>query len=117
MTEAAQTQTPQDGVALIAASRAHSIEKGHTDVSDDVLTQGQLVIAASAYMRRMVNLWPFDPKKFHLHESEGTRGRITELAVAGGLIASEIDRLLRLAAIEDAKAAEAAKSEEKPAQS
>lgn len=107
-----------NGVELIAAARARHPEKGYTNEHDDTHTNGELADAAICYAANIYSglggnrwglvttfsmdpnsrnvgfptVWPWGDDEFHPTPED----RVNELAIAGGLIAAEIDRLQRL---------------------
>jgi len=90
------------GAEMIAQERHRQITiEGYGAKHDDAHVESELVLAARAYLRRVLFLgscrhhadmyeWPFEPKFF----KPGTN-RIQALAKAGAFIAAEIDRLIR----------------------
>lgn len=90
-----QAQKGKLGVQLIQNERERQIDfEGYTAEHDDQHKEDQLAIAAAHYATPdwcVTPRWPFrreDNKK-------GKHDRIRELAIAGALIAAEIDRLAR----------------------
>jgi len=87
----------QSGSELIAQKRIEQVTKhGHSNEIDDKQTDEMLATRAAVYampqqMKHEVEAWEY-------LESEASEydDRIDELATAGGLIAAEIDRLVRL---------------------
>jgi len=96
------------GVEMIAAERRRQAEvEGWTAAHDDTHARGEMALAAAVYAtpvplfekreRRGVvefaDAWPWHPRwdKREKHE------RLKQLAIAGALIAAEIDRLQRRA--------------------
>jgi hypothetical protein len=89
------------GIERIAAERKRQIEEeGFTEEHDDQWVNGELIKAAICYLypndEGMIKwkkiFWPWDAKWWK--PSPGNR--IRDIKKAGALIASEIDRLLRL---------------------
>jgi hypothetical protein len=91
------------GVAVIAAERARQISvEGWTPLHDDAHTFSELAWAATCYAAPRPVLrtkdykardpWPWAPE----WDKRGKHDRIKQLAIAGALIAAEIDRLKRL---------------------
>ena len=99
----------ESGVRMILEERQRQIEKeGWSDAHDDGHRVGELALAAVCYAApypiyirplapasegiRFVDPWPWakqwDKRKKH--------GRLKQLAIAGALIAAEIERLQRL---------------------
>lgn len=91
------------GVELIVAERQRQIDGvRRSPESDDQLADGQLAIAAACYV--LTNLdcyvaeplfgedaWPWGPK----WDQRRQHNQVRRLAIAGALIAAELDRLLR----------------------
>lgn len=99
------------GVALIAAERRRQVEaEGWTSEHDDEHRDGSLAVAAACYATQanqglyengrkareaILAYWPWDAKWWKPTPDD----RIRELVKAGALIAAEIDRLQRKAAL------------------
>jgi hypothetical protein len=92
---------PTDGAALIARERQRQIDaEGWTPAHDDEHSHGEMAITAACYAANGTDAevlvhgedaWPWgscdDKRKQH--------SRVRQLAIAGALIAAEIDRLQR----------------------
>lgn len=83
------------GVELIAAERRRQIEEeGWTPQHDERHSNGELALAAAAYVVPdhladiRTYLWPWEPEWYK------PKDRLSDLIKAGALIAAEIDRLL-----------------------
>lgn len=100
-----------DGVSIIAAERQRQVEvEGYRFAHDDQHDEGELAIAAACYAassansqlfidntgagesNAMVDPWPFEKEL----DKRLKHNRIKKLAIAGALIAAELDRLLRI---------------------
>lgn len=103
-----------DGVSIIAAERQRQVEvEGYRFAHDDQHDEGELAIAAACYAASsansqlfidstgdgqvresggMVDPWPFEKEL----DKRLKHNRIKKLAIAGALIAAELDRLLRI---------------------
>ena len=86
------------GIDLIAAERQRQIEKeGYTLEHDDYRTDEQLAEAAVFYaipekFGELLAFWPW----FDRYNKKRKHNRLRQLAIAGALIAAEIDRLTRI---------------------
>ncbi len=81
-------------IGLIAEERRRQVAgEGWSERHDDTHTNGELVLAAVAYLDTSAAdiYWPWDMVDF----KPVTGDRIRELVKAGALVAAEIDRLLR----------------------
>lgn len=95
-----------DGETIIALERRRQFSMhGYTPEHDDEHTDQSLAKAGACYAipnrtaAQAVELWPWEdaPIVHHnVHNFEGRKSRIRELAKAGALIAAEIDRLIRM---------------------
>lgn len=91
-----------DGVAFIEAERKRQVEdEGWTPEHDDTHTDGILAGAASLLAIEQTDgdfLWPNYEHSWlkGLHDKHELTPRIRQLAIAGALIAAEIDRLQRV---------------------
>lgn len=84
-----------EGVARIQAEREEQRAKhGFSDAHDDALDGGELETAAIAVLTEDASWWPerMDQQLFMRATEKDTQGR---LAVAGALIAAELDRIER----------------------
>jgi hypothetical protein len=100
-----------DGLSLIAAERWRQVEvEGYQFAHDDAHDEGELAIAAACYAASsaneqlfidntgnregdaMVDPWPFEKAL----DKRLKHNRMKKLAIAGALIAAELDRLLRI---------------------
>jgi hypothetical protein len=96
------------GIEVIAEERQRQIEaEGYTAEHDDEHTAGELAMAGAAYaiapdmvyrLRKFqrgmhfCDIWPFEVDE----DGREKHGELRRLAIAGALIAAEIDRLTRL---------------------
>jgi hypothetical protein len=81
---------PIDGASLIAAERQRQIEQeGYSPEHDEHHGQGQLGMAAKAYLTGNGAAWPWDEESW-----KPTGDVVRDLVKAGALIAAEIDRLM-----------------------
>jgi len=78
-----------DGVAMIAAEREKQRAKW-SDAHDDQHVRRELAINAAAILTEQSGTWGLGER----HDS-----RLDRLVIAGALVAAEIDRMLRLAAL------------------
>jgi len=100
-----------DGVSIIAAERQRQVDvEGYQIAHDDEREDGELAIAAACYaassanaqlfvdhsgeggQEGMVDPWPLEKEL----DKRLKHNRIKKLAIAGALIAAELDRLLRV---------------------
>ncbi|MCB0173313.1 MAG: hypothetical protein KDJ97_22510 [Anaerolineae bacterium] len=85
------------GVELIAAERQRQIDKeGYTALHDDYWQDEELAMAAVFYAApekygEMLAFWPWVDR----YNKKRKHNRLRQLAIAGALIAAEIDRLQR----------------------
>lgn len=89
-------ETPKTGVELIAEERQEQIKKhGHTAEKDDLKVDEELV-GVARYILFANN--DYLPKGYDRDDIMQifTRPRIEQLAIAGAMLAAEIDRLQRL---------------------
>lgn len=96
------------GAYIIAVERHRQVAvEGHGAINDDAYTAGELPTAAVAYAlpndTDAIEFWPvqMSPEIFKRHKHD----RIKQLAIAGALIAAEIDRLMRIEDLKQVKAA------------
>lgn len=86
-----------NGVDLISRERQEQVSKhGYDDDHDDDHTDGEIVCAATLIALVGVqrsSTWPWEPETLDRIKA---KPRIERLAIAGALIAAEIDRELRL---------------------
>lgn len=79
------------GIELIAQERQEQIEKhGYTQDHDTQYTENELVDFATALLQNNIGYYPWNPTLW-VHVKRKTR--LDQLAIAGALIAAEIDRL------------------------
>ena len=104
----------KSGAELIAEERQRQIEaEGYTAEHDDKHTGGQLALAGAAYAvapdtafraKKLAHcmvysdLYPFENR----FDGRANHGELRRLAIAGALIAAEIDRVIRLRSKENA---------------
>jgi len=97
--------TMKSGVEIIEIERKRQIEEeGHSSIHDDSYKNEQLAYAAAAYTipltsRRGWSMWLWPWRGYYFKpciDPYDVEGRVHELAKAGALIASEIDRLQRI---------------------
>lgn len=82
------------GIELIAIERQEQIEKhGYTTENDRVYDNNQLSDFATAILQEDASWYPWN-KTLWVHIKR--KPKIEQLAIAGALIAAEIDRLLEL---------------------
>lgn len=90
-----ERQPSSTGAELIAAERLRHAVIGYTPEYDLSHNHGELIRAAMAYLDAATDeqppprVWPFDVQAWH----PSPKDRARELAIAGSLIAAEIDRL------------------------
>lgn len=83
------------GIELIAEERRQQIEKhGFDEANDDQYFQGELVGAAECILGENTSVFPETWHPGWMKKFLG-KPRVEQLAIAGALIAAEIDRLQR----------------------
>jgi len=92
----------QSGVEMIAAERQRQVSReGYDEKNDDKHRHGELAIAAACYAVHQSHVrvvygskdgWPWDEST----DKRAKHSPIRRLAIAGALVAAEIDRLQRL---------------------
>lgn len=80
------------GIEIIAKERQEHFDKhGFTLEGDLVYDKGELASCATAILQQDVSIWPWNPDFLIKHIFRKTRQE--QLAIAGSLVAAEIDRL------------------------